>query len=88
MAMGKPIVAVDLPSIREEVSDGKDVLLAKPEDPRGLAEKIGYVLDNPEVARQLAVNAYRSADGFSYDRRALRLSEVFAMVYANSKKKQ
>jgi len=88
MAMGKPIVAVDLPSIREEVSDGKDVLLVRPEDPKGLAEKIGYVLDNPEVARQLAVNAYRSADEFSYERRALRLSEVFAMVYANRKKKQ
>ena len=65
MAMGKPIVAVDLPSIREEVTDGKDVLLAKPDDPKSLAEKIGYVLDNPEVARQLAVNAYRSADEFS-----------------------
>jgi glycosyltransferase involved in cell wall biosynthesis len=88
MAMGKPIVAVDLPSIREEVSDGKDVLLANPEDPKSLAEKIGYVLDNPEVARQLAANAYRSADEFSYERRALRLSEVFAMVYANSAKKQ
>jgi glycosyltransferase involved in cell wall biosynthesis len=88
MAMGKPIVAVDLPSIREEVSDGKDVLLVNPEDPKRLAEKIGYVLENPEVARQLAVNAYRSADEFSYERRALRLSEVFAEVYANSTKKQ
>jgi glycosyltransferase involved in cell wall biosynthesis len=88
MAMGKPVVAVDLPSVREEVSDGKDVLLANPEDPGSLAEKIGYVLDNPEAARQLAVNAYRSADEFSYEKRALRLSEVFATVYANSKKKQ
>jgi glycosyltransferase involved in cell wall biosynthesis len=88
MAMGKPIVAVDLPSISEEVSDGKDVLLANPEDPKGLAEKIGYVLDNPEVARQLAVNAYRSADEFTYEKRALRLSKVFAMVHANSTKKQ
>jgi glycosyltransferase involved in cell wall biosynthesis len=88
MAMGKPIVAVDLPSIREEVSDGKDALLANTEDPKDLAEKIGYVLDKPEVARQLAVNAYRSADEFSYEKRAFRLSEVFAMVYANSNKKQ
>jgi glycosyltransferase involved in cell wall biosynthesis len=88
MAMGKPIVAFDLPSVREEVTDGKDILLAKPDDPKSLAEKIGYVLDNPEVARQLAVNAYRSADEFSYERRALRLSEVFAMIHANSTKKQ
>lgn len=88
MAMGKPIVAFDLPSIREEVTDGKDILLAKPEDPKSLAEKIGYVLHNPDVARQLAVNAYRSADEFSWGKRASRLSEVFAMVYEKNREKK
>ena len=88
MAMGKPIVAFDLPSVREEVTDGKDILLAKPDDPKSLAEKIGYVLDNPDVARQLAVNAYRSADEFSWEKRAARLSEVFTMVYANKQRER
>jgi len=87
MAMGKPIVAVDLPSIREEATDGKDILLAKPEDPKSLAEKIGYVLHNPDFARQLAVNAYRSADEFSWGKRASRLSEVFATVYEKNRER-
>ena len=87
MAMGKPIVAFDLPSIREEVTDGKDILLAKPEDPKSLAEKIGYVLHNPDVARQLAINAYRSADEFSWGKRASRLSEVFAMAYEKNRER-
>jgi glycosyltransferase involved in cell wall biosynthesis len=85
MAMGKPIVAFDLPSVREEVTDGKDILFAKSDDPKSLAEKIGYVLDNPDVARQLAVNAYRSADKFSWGKRASRLSKVFAMVYEKNR---
>jgi glycosyltransferase involved in cell wall biosynthesis len=85
MAMGKPIVAFDLPSVREEVTDGKDILLAKSDDPKSLAEKIGYVLDNPDVARRLAVNAYRSADEFSWGKRASRLSKVFAMVYEKNR---
>ena len=85
MAMGKPVVAFDLPSIREEVTDGMDIILAKPDDPKSLAEKIGYVLNNPDFARQLALNAYRSADEFSWEKRAARLSEVFTMVCAKSR---
>lgn len=87
MAMGKPIVAFDLPSVREEVTDGKDVLLAKPDDPKSLAEKIGYLLENPDVARRLALNAYGTADEFSWAKRAARLSEVFTMVCAAGKEK-
>ncbi len=82
MAMGKPIVAVDLPSIREEVTDGKDVILAAPEDPQDLAEKISYVLNNHNIAESLAFNAYKSADEYSWEKRAIRLSEFFYKVYA------
>lgn len=88
MAMGKPIVAFDLPSVREEVTDGKDILLAKPDDPKSLAEKIGYVLGNPDFARQLAGNAHRSADEFTWEKRASRLSEVFTMVYEKNRERK
>ena len=85
MAMGKPVVAFDLPSIREEVTDGVDIILAKPDNPKSLAEKIGYVLKNPDFAEKLALNAYRLADEFSWEKRAARLSEVFTMVCAKSR---
>lgn len=85
MAMGKPIVAVDLPSIREEATDGKDIILSKPGDPQDLAEKIASVLDNQDLAESLARNAYRSADAFSWERRAARLSEFFSKVHADYK---
>lgn len=81
MAMGKPIVAVDLPSIREEATDGKDLLLAKPEDPRDLAEKIMTILNDPHLAAMLAQNAYESAEKFSWEERAERLSDFFAKVH-------
>jgi glycosyltransferase involved in cell wall biosynthesis len=82
MAMGKPVVAVDLPSISEEVTDGKDVLLVKPESPGDLAEKISYVLHNQKVAEELARNAYKTADAFSWEKRAEKLSEFFYRVHA------
>ena len=81
MAMGKPIVAVDLPSIREEVTDGKDILLANPEDPQDLAEKITSVLNNRNLAKTLALNAYQTADEFSWEKRADRLADFFSKVY-------
>lgn len=81
MAMGKPIVAVDLPSIREEATDGKDILLANPEDPQDLAEKIASVLNNPSLAETLAQNAYQTADEFSWEKRADRLADFFSKVY-------
>ncbi len=80
MAMGKPIVAFDLPSIKEDVFDGIDVLLAKPEDPRDLADKIAYLLNNQDRAKSLAINAYKSSEKFTWEKRAERLSEIFEKI--------
>lgn len=88
LAMGKPIVAVDLPSIREEVDDGMNALLARPEDPRSLAEKISHVLDNNEIAKTLALNAHRLADEFTWEKRASRLSDFFYAIYAGYHEKE
>lgn len=87
MAMGKPIVAVDLPSVREEVIDGENALLVKPEDAADLAEKIVYVLNNPDAAESLAIGAYRAAEEFSWEKRAQRLSEIFREVHAKYRAK-
>lgn len=82
MALGKPIVAVDLPSIREEVKDRENVLLVAPGDPKSLAGGIGEILNNPELAEYLAVNAHASADAFSWEKKAERLSKFFQQIYA------
>ena len=83
MAMGKPIVAVDLPSIREEVKDRENILLVPPENPKSLAEGIAEILNNPELAEYLALNAYASADEFSWEKKAERLSNFFQQIHAD-----
>ncbi len=80
MAMGKPIVAFDIPSIREEVVNGIDILLAKPDDPHDLADKIDYLLNNQDKAKSLAINAYKSSEKFTWEKRAERLSEIFKKI--------
>ena len=51
MAMGLPVVASDIPPIREVVEPTKNALLVDPQDHRALADAIGALLDDPERRR-------------------------------------
>ena len=57
-AMGKPIVATDVPGCREVVRDGYNGLLVPREDPVALAEAIEKILSNPELAHQMGQNGH------------------------------
>ena len=83
LAMGKPIVAVDLPSVTEEVTNDINVVIARPEDPRDLAEKIALVLNNHELSKSLAASAYKLADEFTWEKRAKKISDLFQNVCEN-----
>ena len=67
---GRPIVASDLPSIREILEDGRDALLAKPDDPRSLAGAIERLLEDPGLAATLAEESLRRARGWTWEARA------------------
>jgi glycosyltransferase involved in cell wall biosynthesis len=69
-AWGVPVVATDLPPHRERLLDGAAGLLVPPEEPRRLAEGIGKLLDDEDRAMELAEQARRSADRFTWDARA------------------
>jgi glycosyltransferase involved in cell wall biosynthesis len=51
MASGVPIVASDIPSIREIVSD-KEVFFFNPDDPQNLAKMIQEVMDDESAAKE------------------------------------
>lgn len=57
MAAGKPIVASDLPVIREVLRDGVNALLAPPGDPAAWATRIETLKKDPMLADRLADNA-------------------------------
>jgi glycosyltransferase involved in cell wall biosynthesis len=80
IAAGRPIVASDLPSIREVVHDGTEALLVAPGDPDALARGIRRVLDDPALAARLASAASALAPHYTWARRAERLESLFAQV--------
>jgi glycosyltransferase involved in cell wall biosynthesis len=54
LGCGCPVIASDLPAIRDQIEDGVTGLLARPADPAHLAERIAYLLARPEARRALA----------------------------------
>lgn len=52
-ACEKPIVAAELPALKEIVTHGRTGLFYKPEDPTDLAEKICILLDDRRLSREM-----------------------------------
>jgi glycosyltransferase involved in cell wall biosynthesis len=82
MAAARPIVASDLPSIREILRDGTNALLVAPGDAAALAEAIDRLLADPHLSARLARAAFDEVPAYSWERRAERLEALFAEVIA------
>ena len=76
LGMRRPIIASDLPAIREVLCDGKTALLVTPGDPAALAGAMERVASDPALARRLATNAAALAPEYTWDRRAERLHDA------------
>jgi glycosyltransferase involved in cell wall biosynthesis len=83
MAANVPIVATDLPAIREVLSHGENAWLVAPGDAKTLADGIYQVLSDRPLAERLAHQARRQAYKYSWNERAstildaLRHNELF-----------
>ena len=82
MAAGRPIVASDLPSLREVLRHEQNALLVEPGNPQALVAAIARIKDDPELGRRLAAQAVQDVREFTWARRAERLEAFFAEVTA------
>jgi len=64
MASGCPVIGTSTGGVKEIITPGVDGLLVKTKDYKGLAEKILYLISNPETAKQLAKNAHKKTDNY------------------------
>ncbi|HZO25937.1 MAG TPA: glycosyltransferase family 4 protein, partial [Chloroflexota bacterium] len=80
MAAGVPIVASDLPTVREVLADGDNALLVAPGDPDGLAAAIRRLLVNPGLADRLRRTAFDQVNAYTWDARAARILEALERV--------
>lgn len=54
MAVGRPLIATDVPGCREVVLNGQNGLLVPPKDPEALAEAMQAILRDPALLRKMA----------------------------------
>ncbi len=73
LTLGRPIVASDLPAIREILTDRRTALLVRPDDPQALADALTRLAGEPALARSLGEAAARLAPDYTWARRAERL---------------
>jgi glycosyltransferase involved in cell wall biosynthesis len=76
MAAGRPIVATDLPALREVLRDGETAVLVTPGDAAALAAGIERVITDAQLAGRLASAARAAVDDYTWDRRAERLEQL------------
>ena len=78
MACARPIVAANLPVVRELVREGADALLFTPDDPVDLARCILAVLNDTSLAQRLAGSAAeRARKKFSWREAQRKLLKVY-----------
>ena len=85
LALGKPVVASDLPALREILRDQENALLVPPDRPAALAAALRDVLEDSALAERLSRGAHVEAQKYTWDRRAERLEALLrAAIVAHS----
>ena len=68
LAAKRPIVASDLPTIRE-ILDEKSAVFCRPDDPADLAEKIKLILTDSNLATAISQGAYQKSKQYTWHNR-------------------
>ncbi|MFQ5728885.1 MAG: glycosyltransferase [Waddliaceae bacterium] len=87
MACGLPVVATDLPGIREVVKDGITGHLVKPKDVNTLTEKLLEMIRNPKSRQQMGEKGFQSISEMKlgWDYSAKQYLEIYKKTCAVSR---
>jgi glycosyltransferase involved in cell wall biosynthesis len=80
LAVGRPIVAADLPAIREVLRDGVNAILVPADDAAELAAGVDRISQDRALATRLARTAFDDAVSYTWQARATRLEALFRSV--------
>jgi glycosyltransferase involved in cell wall biosynthesis len=80
MASSTPIVASDLPSLREVLQDGENALLVEPDDPEALVGGLRRILQEDDLGSRLAAQARQDAAAYTWKQRASKVLKAVESV--------
>ena len=76
MASGRPIIASDLPSLREIITHEETALLVPPDDARAFAAAVERLRYDADLARRLAANSLQLVADYTWDNRAAQIIQL------------
>jgi len=81
MACGIPVIASDLPTVREYIINGKSGLLVNPDSPQELTDAIRYLLENPEVCARMGEKGRKLVlEKYNWESMEARLLKVYSLI--------
>jgi glycosyltransferase involved in cell wall biosynthesis len=88
MASGRPVVAADLPVLREILAHEHNALLYEPDDAAGLAAAVERLWREKPLGQRLAKQAWRDVQQYGWDARARRIGNELARLAADDRRSQ
>ncbi|MDA3497419.1 glycosyltransferase family 4 protein [Acinetobacter baumannii] len=86
MAIGRPVITTDVPGCRETVVDGLNGFLVPKWDPKALAEKMCYFIENPEQVNIMGLKSYEIAqEKFDAEKVNAKLIDIMGLKDLNEK---
>lgn len=86
MAIGRPVITTDVPGCRETVEDGVNGFLVPRWDPKALADKMCYFIENPEQVNIMGLKSYEIAQQkFDSEKVNAKLIDIMGLKDLNEK---
>jgi YD repeat-containing protein len=85
MAAGRPVIASDLPSIREILTDGVNALLVPPEDPAALAKALRMLASDNALGKRLAERSAQDVQRYTWDERGRKIASMLRDIVSPQK---
>lgn len=77
MASGTPVVATSIPGYASVLTNGQEGLLARPENPRSLADALLRLLNDRQARLKMAQNGLATAEQYSWENVSRRVLEYY-----------
>jgi glycosyltransferase involved in cell wall biosynthesis len=84
MSAGKPIVANDVDGGRDVIIDGETGYLVTPHQPREMADRILYLLQNDEICQGMGATAKQYSERFSVERMVREIESLYRELLTTS----
>ena len=81
LATGNPVIVTKVGEIPQYLTDGKDAFLVEPDDVVKFANKMEYVVENPDLARRVGLKGKEVVlEKFNYKKQAQKIIDLIEKV--------